>query len=90
MSEETESQSLTWRWLAGLLITVVFSIGAWSSRGIAQDVESLKSQLNEQKAAVSLRVQTLETQLSGVREAQEREHRLLVKIAKRMGIEVAE
>jgi len=89
-SKESEATFVTWRWLTPVLMGLLITIGTAFSRGVSGDIETLKSAQAELKAASEIRIQSLESQLSGVRAAQEREHRLLVRIAQRMGIEVAE
>lgn len=91
------SGSVSFTWLAGVLLTMLLGMVAYTGRTAAADIErvkaevaSAKAEVAEQKQTMTLRVQSLESQLLGVREAQEREHRLLVRIATRMGIEVAE
>lgn len=78
--------NVSWQWLAGILLTIVLGGGAWVIKGHAADIETA----SRERVVMALRIQSLEAQFSAVREAQEREHRLLVKIAKRMGIEVAD
>jgi len=92
MADEKEQGGnyVTWRWLTPVLLSVLIGIGTAFARGVSADIETLQREQTSLKAASELRIQSLEAQLNGVREAQEREHRLLVRIAKRMGIEVAE
>ncbi len=89
-TKDAESTFITWKWLTPVLLSILLGIGTTFARGISADVDALKREQNELKTASELRIQSLEAQLSGVRAAQEREHRLLVRIAQRMGIEVAE
>lgn len=85
-----ENNYISWRFLTPLLLTVLLGVGSWFAKGVRADVDQLKTDQATQKAVVDLRIQSLEAQIAGVRLAQERNNRLLVKIASRMGIEVAE
>lgn len=89
-AKESEATFVSWRWLTPVLISVLIGIGTAFARGVSSDIEGLKREQYSLKAASELRVQSLEAQLADVRQTQEREHRLLVRIAQRMGIEVAE
>lgn len=89
-TKEAEATFITWRWLTPVLLSVLIGIGTAFARAVSTDIETLQKEQTALKAASELRIQSLEAQLSGVRAAQEREHRLLVRIAQRMGIEVAE
>lgn len=90
MPNGTDNNYISWRFLTPVLLTVLLGVGSWFAKGVRADVDQLKTEQATQKAAVDLRVQALESQIAGVRAAQERNNRLLVKIAARMGIEVAE
>lgn len=87
-------ESLTFKWLSGLAITIILSLVGYVGRGILADQsaaaaerQDMKNELAIQKNATALKVQALELQLSEIQKSQEREHKLLVKIAARMGIE---
>lgn len=73
-----------------MLLAVLIAIGSWFTSTVIADVTRMKMEAAAQKATVDLRIQTLESQIEGIRQAQERSNKLLVKIATRMGIEVAE
>ena len=90
MPNGTDNNYISWRFLTPVLLTVLLGVGSWFAKGVRADVDQLKTEQATQKAVVDLRVQALESQIAGVRAAQERNNRLLVKIAARMGIEVAE
>lgn len=85
-----ENNYISWRFLTPVLLTALLGVGSWFAKGVRADVDQLKTEQVTQKAVVDLRIQALESQIAGVRAAQERNNRLLVKIAARMGIEVAE
>lgn len=89
-AKESEATFITWRWLTPVLMGLLITIGTAFARGVSSDIETLKREQTDLKAASEMRIQSLEGQLVYVRAAQEREHRLLVRIAQRMGIEVAE
>lgn len=83
----------TWAWLAGVLLTVVLSgIGAWASSVEARALRQA-TRIEEQAQLIQARV-LAETELRGelkrLSESQDRTFRLLVKVARRQGIEVAE
>ena len=86
----TNNNYISWRWLTPLLLTVLIAIGSWFTSSVLADVGRIKIEAATHKAATDLRIQSLEAQIEGVRRSQERNNRLLVKIATRMGIEVAE
>ena len=86
----TDNNYISWRWLTPLLLTVLIAIGSWFTSSVLADVGRIKIEAATHKAATDLRIQSLEAQIEGVRRSQERNNRLLVKIATRMGIEVAE
>jgi len=93
MSEEgngSGSGFISWRWLTPVLLGLLITIGTGFAKSISADVDHLKTEQAEQKATVDLRIQSLEFQVTAVRAAQERDHKLIVLIARRMGIEVAE
>lgn len=90
MTEEREDAFVSWRWLTPVLLTVLIGIGSWFASNVLADVGQLKRDQVMQKAVVDLRVQALEAQIAEMGARQERTNRLLVKIATRMGIEVAE
>lgn len=81
---------VSWRWLTPVLLTLLIAIGSWFTSTVLADVSRMKVEAATHKAATDLRIQSLEAQIEGVRRSQERSNRLLVKIATRMGIEVAE
>lgn len=89
-NQDGENNYISWRFLTPVLLTILLGVGSWFAKGVRADVDQLKTEQATQKAVVDLRVQALESQIAGVRAAQERNNRLLVKIAARMGIEVAE
>ena len=89
-TKDAEATFVSWRWLTPVLMGLLITIGTAYARGVSSDIEMLQKEQTALKAESELRIQSLEAQLSGVRAAQEREHRLLVRIAQRMGIEVAE
>jgi hypothetical protein len=76
--------------LTPILLAILIGIGSWFASTVLADVGQLKQDQLSQKAAVDLRVQALEAQISALSASQERTNKLLVKIATRMGIEVAE
>lgn len=90
ITKDAEATFVSWRWLTPVLFGILITIGTAFASGVVRDIDALKREQTDLKAASDLRIQSLEAQLSGVRVAQEREHRLLVRIAQRMGIEVAE
>lgn len=90
MPEEKDESFVSWRWLTPVLLSVLIGIGSWFATSVLADVRQLKQDQVAQKAVVDLRVQALEYQILGVREAQKRQMDLLKKIAARMGIEAAE
>lgn len=88
---------LTWQTVAGTLGGIIVTVGLWAGLSLTLDVQALKVQTAAMKADTAVREATaanrislLDLQITDVRTAQEREHRLLVRIAQRMGIEVAE
>jgi hypothetical protein len=83
----------TWAWLAGVLLTVVMAgIGAWATSVEARALRQA-IRLEEQQQLIQARVVAeteLRAKLERLSESQDRTFRLLVKVAKRQGIEVAE
>lgn len=90
MPNGTDNNYISWRWLTPVLLTALIGIGSWFTSTVLADVAQIKVAAANEKAAVALRIQALEAQIAGMREAQERNNRLLVRIATRIGIEVAE
>lgn len=96
--------SVSVKFLVGLLVAAVAWLGTYAlklqadqDQQRAAPVAELRKEFEEHKTASAarqveearLRAQW-QAQIEAVRVAQEREHRLLVRVAKRMGIEVAE
>ena len=77
---------LDFRWLAGILLTLLFSAGGLLIRDARADIESLKARA----MASEIHANDTKNEISNVRSNQERDHRLIVQIARKMGIEVAE
>lgn len=84
------SGAISFKFITPTLLAILIAIGSWFTSNVIADVTRMKVEAAAQKATVDLRIQTLESQIEGVRLAQERSNKLLVKIATRMGIEVAE
>jgi hypothetical protein len=85
--------SLTFQWLAGILLGLVVTAGSFvlntvQARITAQEIEV--RQIREDLQQRELREERLRASIDQVKAAQDRQNKLLVKIAKRMGIEVAE
>lgn len=83
-------EQVTFAWVSGVLLTILLGLAGWTARTAAADIDKVKTDLSRQEQYVALRVQTLDSQIAAVRDAQRRQMDLLKKIATRMGIEVAE
>lgn len=77
---------LDFKWLAGILITLLFSIGGYAINRAMADIETLKTR----QTVTELHANDTKNEIGNVRTNQERDHRLIVQIARKMGIEVAE
>lgn len=84
------SGAISFKFVTPTLLAILIAIGSWFTSTVIADVTRIKMEAAAQKATVDLRIQTLESQIEGIRQAQDRSNKLLVKIATRMGIEVAE
>lgn len=77
---------LDFKWLAGLLITLLFSVGGYAISRAMADIETLKAR----QSIAEMHANDTKNEIGNVRSNQERDHRLIVQIARKMGIEVAE
>lgn len=88
---------LTYKWLAPITLALAISLMGYGMRSVIAEQlsasverQEMKVAIADQRSAAALKIQALEIQLVDIQKSQEREHRLLVKIARRMGLEVAD
>ena len=86
VSNGSRDYVLDFKWLAGILITLLFSVGGYAINRAMADIETLKAR----QTIAELHANDTKNEISNVRSNQERDHRLIVQIARKMGIEVAE
>lgn len=78
--------NLSLRWVAGISTGILIMLMLWAGLVGAMELQTLKAN----GAAQETRITLIEAKMSDIRGAQEREHRLLVQIAERIGIVVAQ
>lgn len=79
-------ENLTWKWLGGLLLTAVMGLVVYFVVDLKDRVVRAETRLQ----AFEVRENNLQNSINNIEKRQESEHKLLVKIAGKLGIEVAE
>jgi hypothetical protein len=86
MEKEKPNQTLTAGWLLQILLGVAVSAGAYTVKNINADI----AELREKQQGYLLQELEIRNQLQNLLEAQRREHKLILLMTHKMGIEVPE
>lgn len=92
-----EGSPVSTKWLVGILSALVLTVGGWWASGVERRIEDARVDVAKQRASIADQEKArelLESEVRGemktLRTDQQRTLRLVVLLAKRSGIEVAE
>lgn len=81
-----QPEAPTFKWVVGITLPILIALGGYAFSDLKSTVTSQGARIQ----AFELRENNLQNSLNNVMERQKSEHALLVKIAGKLGIEVAE